>query len=64
MTKHPRYETREAKDGSFYFVLLGANGEVVETSETYPTKQHAERGIQDAQDASATAAEVEADAEG
>lgn len=50
-----RWEPREAEDGSFYFVLVGRNGEVQLTSETYPSKQHRARGIEDAKAAAVEA---------
>ncbi len=49
------YEVRQAKDKDgnpidlWYFVLLGANGQVLSTSETYVSKFNAERGVVDAQ---------------
>ena len=46
-----RYEVREATDGSFYFVLIADNGEVVVTSETYTRHADAERGAADAAEA-------------
>jgi hypothetical protein len=51
-----KYEVRDAEDGSFYYVLKAANGEVLSTSETYETREHAEEGIEAAQSASAAAA--------
>jgi uncharacterized protein YegP (UPF0339 family) len=38
---------KESKDGEFYFVIEGANGEVVATSETYTRRADAERGAED-----------------
>lgn len=35
--------------GQYRFRLKAANGEPVMTSESYPTKQHADRAIADAQ---------------
>ncbi len=52
------YEVRRAKDKDgnpidlWYYVLLGANGQVLSTSETYVSKFNAERGVMDAQNAS------------
>ena len=42
-----QYETRTASNGQSYFVLKGANGEIVGTSEMYATKASAERGRND-----------------
>lgn len=50
-----KYEVREASDGSFYFVLVAGNGEVLTTSETYTRREDAERGIEDARRAAAGA---------
>jgi uncharacterized protein YegP (UPF0339 family) len=50
-----RYEVRDAEDGSFYFVLIASNGEVLSTSETYTRKEDAERAIGDAGKAAAEA---------
>jgi uncharacterized protein YegP (UPF0339 family) len=52
------YETREAKDGTWFYVLVAANGEVLSTSETYTRREDAERGIADAEK---TAEQVEDD---
>lgn len=51
-----KYVVEQAKDGSFYYVLKAANGEVLNTSETYETREHAEEGIEAAMNASASAA--------
>lgn len=59
----PHYEVREADDGSFYYVLVGGNGEVLSASETYTRREDAERGVEDAKDASEAAAEVQGGAE-
>ncbi len=40
-----RYERLDAKSGEFYFVLKAKNGQVIGSSETYPTKQAREVGI-------------------
>lgn len=40
-----RYELREARDGSSYFVLKAANGEVIGVSEMYVSKSNAERAV-------------------
>ena len=51
-----KYEIRESEDGtSFHYVLKAANGEVLSTSETYETREHAEEGIEAAVTASAAA---------
>lgn len=43
------YEIREADDGSWYYVVVSeGNHQVLSTSETYPTKQHVERAVEDA----------------
>jgi uncharacterized protein YegP (UPF0339 family) len=42
-----QYEIRTAASGQSYFVLEGANGEVVGTSEMYASKAAAERGRND-----------------
>lgn len=55
MTRDAEYEVRTAKDGSFYYVLVAGNGEVVTQSETYTRKEDAERGIEDAKQATAEA---------
>ncbi|HVY79309.1 MAG TPA: YegP family protein [Solirubrobacterales bacterium] len=55
MSADPKYEIREAKDGTFYYVLVAANGEVLATSETYPSREHAERGVVAAKCAAAQA---------
>ena len=39
------YDLKKASNGQFYFNLVAANGEPVATSETYPTKGNAKRGI-------------------
>lgn len=39
------YDLKKSSDGQFYFNLVAANGEPVATSERYPTKSNAERGI-------------------
>ena len=51
MTRGAEYEVRTAKDGSFFYVLVAANGEIVETSETYTRREDAERGIDAAKEA-------------
>jgi uncharacterized protein YegP (UPF0339 family) len=40
-----RFERKTAKDGSAYFVLKGANGEVIGKSEMYKAKASMESGI-------------------
>ena len=39
------YDLKRSKDGQYYFCLVAANGQVVSTSEMYPSKRNAERGI-------------------
>jgi uncharacterized protein len=51
-----RYEVRKASDGSFYYVLLAANSEVLSTSETYETHSDAERAVESAKRAAGEAA--------
>jgi uncharacterized protein len=40
-----RFERKDAKDGSSYFVLKAANGEPIGRSEMYSTKRSMENGI-------------------
>lgn len=40
-----KYELREARDGSSYFVLKAGNGEIIGVSEMYVSKYNAERAI-------------------
>lgn len=40
-----KFELKKAKDGSFFFNLLAANGEVVLTSQMYASKASAKKGI-------------------
>jgi len=40
-----RYKRYRASDNQYYFVLRGANNEVLATGETYPTQQAIEHGI-------------------
>jgi uncharacterized protein YegP (UPF0339 family) len=40
-----RYERLTAKDARYYFVLRAENGEIIGTSETYPTAVAREKGI-------------------
>ena len=39
------YDLQKSSDGQFYFNLVASNGEPVATSEMYPTKSNAKRGI-------------------
>jgi len=41
----PKYKIHSSKDGQFYYTLVGGNGEVMNTSETYHTKQACRKGI-------------------
>jgi uncharacterized protein YegP (UPF0339 family) len=41
-----RYERREARDGTLYFVLKAGNGEIVGTSEMYSGSSAREKGIE------------------
>jgi uncharacterized protein len=38
------FDMLESRDGQWYFTLSAANGEVIGTSELYPSKSNAERG--------------------
>ena len=40
-----QFELKPAKNGSFFFNLLAANGEVVLTSQMYKSKETARKGI-------------------
>ncbi len=40
-----RFEVREARDGSHYFVLKAGNGQLIGVSEMYVSKFNAERGV-------------------
>ena len=51
------YFISQGKDGKFSFVLKARNGEVLLTSEPYPSKQLAESGIR-AVRGTATAAKI------
>lgn len=42
------YDGWRAVDGSFYYTEVGGNGEVMNTSETYETLEHAEDGARSA----------------
>lgn len=45
----PRYESFEGEDGLWWWRQLGGNGEeVARSTEGYSTKEHADRGIDDA----------------
>lgn len=52
------YDLKKASDGQFYFNLVAPNGEPVATSEMYPTKSNAKRGI-DAVRRAASAVKIE-----
>ena len=39
------YNLKKSSDDQFYFTLVASNGEPVATSEMYPTKSNAERGV-------------------
>lgn len=49
------YEIQQATDGSFYYMLVAPNGEILETSETYTRREDAARGVEDAKHAAAKA---------
>lgn len=40
-----RYFLREASDGSFYFVIIATNGQIVAVSEMYSTKSNAQKAM-------------------
>ncbi|MEM8670993.1 MAG: YegP family protein [Planctomycetota bacterium] len=40
-----KFQIQQAKDGSFYFNLLAANGETILTSQMYASKATAKKGI-------------------
>lgn len=42
-----RYGRKIANNGQYYFILNGANGQVIGTSETYVTPQGRDGGIED-----------------
>src|SRR5215212_9157732 len=52
---NPRFEIRRKRGGQFHFVLIGGNGQVVATSETYTTKARAKSGIASVQKIAAAA---------
>jgi len=54
-----RFERKTAKDGSPYFVLKAANGEVIGKSEMYSSKSSMEKGIQSVRKNAATAVVVD-----
>ena len=41
----PYYNLRKSRYGQFYFILVASNGEVLATTEMYPTKSNAKRGL-------------------
>ena len=42
----PYYAIRRSSDDQFYYVLVASNGEDLATSELYPSKSNAERGVE------------------
>jgi uncharacterized protein YegP (UPF0339 family) len=46
-TSASKYEVRTSAGGSYYFVVKGANGEIVGTSQMYSSKAAADRGVTD-----------------
>lgn len=40
-------EIRQSKDGQWYYVCIANNGEVMNTSELYPSKSNAKRAAND-----------------
>lgn len=50
-----KYEVFEDRRGEYRWRLVAANGEVVSQSEAYSRKADAERGLEDAKEASAEA---------
>ena len=45
-----RYEIKQTKDMLYHFVLIAPNGEIIAQSETYATKQGANKGISSVRD--------------
>lgn len=41
-----KFEIKKAKDGQFYFNLKASNGKIILTSERYPEKRNAQKGIE------------------
>jgi uncharacterized protein YegP (UPF0339 family) len=50
--KRAEYQLRQARNGRWYYSLVGANGEVMNSSELYPSRENAQRGAKDAKKAS------------
>lgn len=44
MTAPVRFKLRKARDGSWYFVQVAANGQILTASETYTRRESAEDG--------------------
>ena len=38
-------EIRKSKDNQYYFIKIAGNGEIIESSETYTSKQNCKKGI-------------------
>lgn len=55
-----RFERKNAKDGSFYFVLKAANGEPIGKSEMYKTRRSMEAGIASVSKNAVSATDVDA----
>lgn len=51
----PRYEVFEGHDGQHYWRLRAANGEILASSEGYETPEHAQEGVEAAEEAAAAA---------
>lgn len=45
-TKTSKFEIRKSDDGQFYYVLIGANGEIMLTSETMTQKHSVKDSIE------------------
>ena len=41
-----KFEIKESKSGKFHFNLKAGNGQIILSSETYETKQGAEKGVE------------------
>lgn len=45
MKKNPQFKIKKTKNDQYHFTLVSKNGRVILSSETYTTKQNAEKGI-------------------
>lgn len=57
MGEQAEYEVFQGEDNLWYWHLKAGNGEIVAASEGYASKENAERGVDDAREASAEAQE-------